>query len=138
MRTKGLVLALIFAAMSVGTQASSGQVVQVRGRGAATGNTPTASDMYCSGFITTDHVPTDHYVAAGWYSPDQTRFAAGIDYFYIHGRDIKVGDRYQIVRHVTDPDHYEFYSGARAAIRNAGEPYFALRYAKALDVQTST
>jgi hypothetical protein len=94
--------------------------------------------MYCSGFITTNHVPTDHYVAAGWYSPDQTRFAAGIDYFYIHGRDIKVGDRYQIVRHVTDPDHYEFYPGERAAIRNAGEPYFELGYAKVVDVQKST
>ncbi len=94
--------------------------------------------MYCSGFITTNHVPTDHYVAAGWYSPDQTRFAAGIDYIYIHGRDIKVGDRYEIVRHVTDPDHYEFYPGERAAIRNAGEPYFEMGYAKVIDVQRST
>jgi outer membrane protein OmpA-like peptidoglycan-associated protein len=94
--------------------------------------------MYCSGFITTNHVPTDHYVAAGWGSPDQTRFAAKIDYFFIHGHDIKVGDRYEIVRHMTDPDHYEFYPGENAAIRNAGEPYVELGYAKIIDVQKST
>ncbi|HEY6308884.1 MAG TPA: OmpA family protein, partial [Candidatus Angelobacter sp.] len=124
----------LIAAM-VGVQTSSAQVVQVLGRGEAIGNTPTPSDMYCGGYITTDHVSTRHYVAAGWDSPDQTHYGGLRDYFYIHGRDLKVGDRYEIVRLVKDPDNYEFYPGESGAIRNAGEPYFELGYAKVIDVQ---
>jgi outer membrane protein OmpA-like peptidoglycan-associated protein len=119
---------------SVGAQISLAQVVnrqQIR----PIGNTPTAADMYCSGFITAEHVPSDHYVAGGWNSPNQTRFASLVDYIYIHGRDLKVGDRYQIVRHAKDPDLHEPYPGARSAIKNAGEPYFELGYAKVIDVQ---
>jgi outer membrane protein OmpA-like peptidoglycan-associated protein len=133
MRTRGLVLVLAFA--SLAQQALQAQIVRLEGRKEGIGNKPTPSDIYCSGFITTDRVPTDHYVAAGWNSPDQTRYGAPIDYVYIHGRNINVGDRYQIVRPVKDPDEYEFYSGQRAAIRNAGEPYFEMGYAKVIDVQ---
>ncbi len=138
MRIKGLILALTALAIIVGLQSSFAQVPRTRGRAAAVGNAPTPADMYCAGFITTNHVPTDHFVAAGWNSPDQTRFAAGIDYLYIHGRDIKVGDRYQIVRPVKDPDHYEFYRGQNSTIRDAGDPYFEMGYAKVIDVQKNT
>jgi hypothetical protein len=95
--------------------------------------------MYCSGFITTEHIHTDHYVAAGWNSPDQTRFASGsVDYIYIHGRDMQVGDRYEIVRPVRDPDQYDMYPGYRGAVREAGDPYFELGYVKVIDVQKHT
>lgn len=138
MRAKGLVLALVFAAASLGQLASQAQVVRVIGGGSGVGNKPTPAEMYCSGFITTKRVPSDHYVAAGWNSPDQTRYAAPVDFIYIRGRDIKVGDRYEIVRHAKDPDHYEFYPGESGAIRNAGEPYFEMGYAKVIDVQKHT
>ncbi len=161
MRTKGLILASIFAAMSgavqtsspqevaaqtsspqSATQTSSGQVearvVQGKGRTIAVANTPTPADMYCAGFITTDHVPTSHYVAAGWNSPDQTRYGAPVDYIYIRGRDVKVGDRFQIVRPVRDMNYYQFYPGQRGAIHDAGEPYFEMGYAKVIDVQKHT
>jgi outer membrane protein OmpA-like peptidoglycan-associated protein len=137
-RTTGLVIALAFVAGSLGQPAVQAQIVQIQGRKGPIGNTPTPADMYCSGFITTDKVPTDHYVAAGWNSFDQTRYAAPIDYIYIRGRDIKVGDRYEIVREVKDPDRYEFYAGQSGAIRNAGEPYFEMGYAKVIDVQKHT
>ena len=133
MRSTGLVLVLAFA--SLGQQALQAQVVRIEGRKEGIGNKPTPAEIYCSGFITTDRVPTGHYVAAGWSSPDQTRYAAPIDYIYIHGRDIKVGDRYEIVRQVKDPDRYEFYRGQSAAIRSAGEPYFEMGYAKVINAQ---
>jgi hypothetical protein len=124
--------------MSLGAQTSPAQIVKAIGGQAKVGNTPTPADMYCAGFITTQHVPGDHYITEGWNSPDQTRFAAPMDYIYIHGRDIKVGDRYEIVRHVKDLDRYEIYPGSKAAINNAGEPYFELGYAKVIDVQKHT
>ena len=36
------------------------------------GNTPTRSDMYCSGFLTSEKVSDKMFVAAGHNSPDQT------------------------------------------------------------------
>jgi outer membrane protein OmpA-like peptidoglycan-associated protein len=114
--------------------ASWAQTVKVEGRKAAA-NTPTASDLYCGGFITNQHVPTDHYIAAGWNSPNQTRYAAPVDYIYIHGRDIREGDRFSIVRPARDINHYEFYPGQTGAVHNAGEPYFEMGYVKVINVQ---
>jgi outer membrane protein OmpA-like peptidoglycan-associated protein len=102
------------------------------------GTVPTNADMYCSGFFTTEKIPDNRFVAGGWNSPDQTRSAFLADYIYIHGKDIKEGDRFEIVRHVKDPNHYESYIGQRSAIRDAGEPYFELGYVKVIDVQKNT
>lgn len=102
------------------------------------GNTPTPADLYCSGFITTQHVPDSRFVMAGYNSPDQTRYAGGVDTVYIHGKDLKEGERYEIVRHVKDPNHYEFYPGEQAAIHNAGEPYFEIGYVRIVEVQNQT
>ena len=82
------------------------------------GNTPTRSDMYCSGFLTSEKVPDKLFVAAGHNSPDQTRFAGISDTIFIHGQGMKEGDRYQIVRPVKDTNHYEVYPGQRATLRD--------------------
>lgn len=102
------------------------------------GNVPTANDMYCSGFLTTEHVSDKLFVAAGHNSPDQTRFAGIADVIFIHGQGMKPGERYQIVRHVKDTNHYEIYRGQRAAVREAGEPYFELAIVRISDVQKDT
>ncbi|MGZ4854999.1 MAG: OmpA family protein [Candidatus Angelobacter sp.] len=102
------------------------------------GNTPTRSDMYCSGFLTTEKVPDKMFVAAGHNSPDQTRYAGVSDVIFIHGEGMKEGERYQIVRHVKDTNHYEVFPGQKAAIRNLGVPYLELAIVKVTDVQKST
>ncbi len=99
------------------------------------GNTPTPADIYCAGFIASEHIPTDRYVAAGWNTPDQTRYAGTADTIYIHGRNLKEGERYAIIRRVRDPNHYEYYSGERWAISGAGIPYFELGYVRIIEVQ---
>lgn len=102
------------------------------------GNVPTPADIYCSGFITTDHVPTSRFVAAGWNSPDQTRFAGTADIIYIHGHDLKEGERYSILRQVKNPNKYEVFPGQTWAIRGAGTPYFELGYVRIIEVQKDT
>ncbi len=102
------------------------------------GTVPTPADMYCSGFISSDKVSESNYVAAGWNSPDQTRYAGVSDTIYIHGRGLKEGDLYQIVRHVKDPNHFELFKGQAGAVRAAGETYFELGYAKIMSVQKDT
>jgi outer membrane protein OmpA-like peptidoglycan-associated protein len=102
------------------------------------GNTPTRSDMYCSGFLTSEKVSDKLFVAAGHNSPDQTRYAGTADTIFIHGQGMKEGDRYQIVREVKDTNHYEIFPGQRSALRNAGIPYLELAIVKITDVQKST
>jgi hypothetical protein len=102
------------------------------------GTVPTPADMYCAGFISTDKVPESTFVAAGWNSPDQTRYAGISDIIYIHGHGLKEGDRYQIVRHVKDPNHFELYKGQAAAVRAAGDTYFELGSVKIMSVQKDT
>src|ERR1700694_2165999 len=60
-------------------------------------NTPTESDMYCSGFITSEKVPETHYIVGGWNSPDQTKYASPNDSMYIYGAGLKEGDKLEIV-----------------------------------------
>ncbi|MGB8131391.1 MAG: OmpA family protein [Candidatus Angelobacter sp.] len=102
------------------------------------GNTPTRSDMYCSGFLTSEKVPDKLFVAAGHNSPDQTRFAGASDTIFIHGQGMKEGDRYQIVRPVKDTNHYEVYPGQRATLRGLGTPYLELAIVKVTEVQKNT
>src|ERR1700704_1499997 len=102
------------------------------------GNTPTPSDMYCSGFITNEKISDNLFVAAGHNSPDQTRFAGITDTIFLHGPGMKEGDRYQIVRHVRDTNHYEFFPGQRSAVHNAGDAYFELAIVRVAEVQKNT
>src|SRR5262245_58214213 len=79
---------------------------QARSGNLNVGNVPTQNDMYCSGYITTDHVPEKLFVAGGHNTPDQSRYAGGRDTIFIHGPGMQAGERYQIVRHIKDPNHY--------------------------------
>src|SRR5262245_37946027 len=102
------------------------------------GNVPTPNDMYCSGYITSHGVSDKLFVAAGHNSPDQSRYAGPSDVIFIHGRGMKEGERYQIVRHVADRNRWEAYSGQKAAVHDAGEPYFELAIVRITDVQKDT
>jgi hypothetical protein len=99
------------------------------------GNAPTVADMYCAGFVTSEKVPEDRSIAAGIYSADQTRYAVDNHYIFIHGHDIKEGDRFMIVRHVKNPNLYESYAGQRATLRGIGEIYSERGYVKVVEVQ---
>ncbi len=142
MTRTGLVLLLAFVAFTGLEQTSRAQTQPAhtqpqRGLGANLnfGNAPTKADMYCAGFITTDKVPDSHVLVAGIYSPDQTRYASGQHFVFIHGHDLNEGDRFTIVRHVKDINHYEIYKGQRSAVREAGEPYSERGYVRVVEVQ---
>lgn len=123
-----------------GTQPNTGQrpvdISKVRHSEIAVSNTPTAEDMYCSGFLTTQKVPESRYIVAGQNSPDQARYAGGSDRVFIWGAsDLKAGDRLQILRHVHNPNRYERYKGEHAVIKQTGEPYFERGYVRIQEVQ---
>lgn len=135
MKQVGLVLLLVFSTLALG----QGGVVQPPPTAMELHRGPlllTLSDMYCSGFITTHVIAETSYVAAGWNTPDQVRYAGTTDFVYIYdGSGFKAGDRLLILRRVRDPNHYELYSGERKAIAEAGQPYFERGYVRVLEVQ---
>ena len=140
---KQFLMLLVLAGTMIGqtptaAPSSAQSAPQVKTPALDVGTVPTPADMYCSGFISSDKVSESNYVAAGWNSPDQTRYAGISDTIYIHGRGLKEGDLYQIVRHVKDPNHYELYKGQSSAVRSAGETYFELGYVKVMSVQKDT
>lgn len=140
MKKMGLAV-LAFAGMITNLAFSQAQPAPPQKSHAATldvGDSPTPADMYCSGFITTERVPDKLFVAGGHNSPDQSRYAGASDTIFIHGSGMKEGDRYQIIRHVKDTNHYEIYNGEKSAIHNAGEPYFEMAIVKIIDVQKNT
>jgi hypothetical protein len=83
---------------------------------------PTISDVYCSGFITTQIVPESNFVVAGWSTPHQTKFADR-DYIYIQGGSYADGTLLWVVRHLRDPNRYQAFPGQHADIDAAGQPY---------------
>ncbi|HEU4415892.1 MAG TPA: OmpA family protein [Candidatus Angelobacter sp.] len=144
MRKTGLILlaiaGILLPKLGHTQQAQPASAAQPRSAtgGAQVGNTPTPNDMYCSGFLSTEKIPDKMYVAAGHNSPDQTRYAGASDVIFIHGSGMKEGDRYQIVRHVKDLNHYELFSGQRSAVKQVGEPYLELGIVRITGVQKET
>lgn len=81
----------------------------------------TAHDLYCSGFVTSAKIPNDHYLVAGWDSPNSMRYADG-DYVYLRG-SLPEGAVYSMVRELRNPDAQEFFPGQGHALSQAGSPY---------------
>lgn len=130
-----LLSSLSFSQQTQPAQGQSAQQPAPRSQPAHVGNTPTSNDMYCSGYLTNEKLPDKIFVAAGHNSPDQSRFAGTSDVVFLHGPGIKEGERYQIVRHVRDTNHYEIFPGQKAAVHKVGEPYFELAIVKVAEVQ---
>jgi hypothetical protein len=66
--------------------------------------TPRQADLYCSGVVTDQPIPTDSYVISGENSRYKSTFSAG-DYIYINrggAQRVKVGDEFDVVRPVND------------------------------------
>jgi hypothetical protein len=95
--------------------------------------TPTASDIYCSGFIGKS-VSHDKYIIGGLESPHATRFVDG-DAVYLKGQGYEVGQEYTIVREMKDINRYELFKGQFAAVKAAGQPFGELARVKIIDTR---
>jgi outer membrane protein OmpA-like peptidoglycan-associated protein len=98
------------------------------------GHGPTESDMYCSGFVTKDAVPTNSAIFAGWDAPNQAVFSAH-DYVYLKGGSYQVGQKYQILRRTRDFSGYEMTKDQVKTLAKVGMEYAELGRVKVIDVQ---
>ncbi|MBV8772255.1 MAG: hypothetical protein JO166_08005 [Deltaproteobacteria bacterium] len=96
--------------------------------------TPTASDLYCAGFVGKPVENHDRFVAGGLESPSTSRFANG-DAVFLNGKGYETGQEYTVVRELRDPNRYELFPGQWAALKAAGQPYAELARIQIVDTR---
>lgn len=86
---------------------------------------PTYSDLYCSGFVSKENIPTTNHIVGGFNSPDQSRFI-GHEFVYLTGAGYAVGNRYTVLRKVTDANRQEMFAGQHSLLDKSGIEYAEL------------
>ena len=99
--------------------------------------TPTYSDLYCSGFISKQILPDANFVAGGLQTPSTTKFVRG-DMIYMHGSGFAAGAEYQIVRALRDLNEYQTYPGEKMLLKQTGQPYEDVARIKIIDTRQRT
>ncbi len=83
---------------------------------------PTYSDIYCAGFVTKENLPKANFVAGGLHTPHTTKFGSR-DIVYLEGPGYAVGNRYTVLRKVTNPNRYEMFPGQHSLLSRSGNEY---------------
>ncbi len=97
--------------------------------------TPTYADIYCSGFINKQALPTAKFIAGGLETPNTTKFVNG-DVVYLAGGGYQAGQEYEIVRELRDANRNELFSGQFAMIREMGQPYGEIGRVRVVDTRS--
>jgi hypothetical protein len=97
--------------------------------------TPTASDIYCAGFITKERIPDANYVNGGLETPTSTKFEIG-ELVYLAGSGYQAGQLYSVVREVRDINEYELYPGQRKVLAATGRPYGEIGRVRVVDTRS--
>jgi hypothetical protein len=98
---------------------------------------PDYSYVNCAGFITDQKVPDEIRLISGEQSNYKITFARG-DYVYINrGQDkgVRVGDRFSVVRHETDPVDVQWFKSQDKILRAMGTEYTDLGTVRVVSVQ---
>jgi len=119
-----LMLAMATAVAAQQQQAPQGSASEVKLTNivGARQEAPTYSDVYCAGFIAQQPPQKVGYVAGGWDTPHEVRFADR-EYVYIEGSGFSIGALYALVRQERDLNRYEAFRGQHALLRQVGRPY---------------
>jgi outer membrane protein OmpA-like peptidoglycan-associated protein len=132
MKASIVLLIVAMATVAVAQQAEAPQVklTNIIARQQA----PTYSDVYCSGFVSNQPLQKVGYVAGGWGTPHDVRFADR-GYVYLEGSGFSLGAQYSIVRQERDPNHYETFRGQGAMLRHVGRPYSDIGRVRVVEVR---
>ena len=99
--------------------------------------TPTYSDLYCSGFISKHTLPDANFVAGGLETPTTTKFTRG-DMIYLEGTGYTDGAEYEMIRALRDVNEYEMYPGQKKLLKETGQPYEEVGRVKIIDTRNKT
>ncbi len=90
-----------------------------------TAESPSYSDLYCSGFISNENVSLSNQITGGRSTPNETLYSKG-NTIFATGSGYQEGSRYSVIRQLRDPNRMEPFKGQRAAIVATGQPYAQL------------
>jgi hypothetical protein len=96
--------------------------------------TPNAVDMACAGFINNKLLPNSNFIAGGLQTPNTTKFANN-EIVYLAGSGYEVGQRYEVLRELHDPNRYELFTGQFAMLKSLGQPYSELGRVRVIDTR---
>ena len=97
-------------------------------------SSPSPLDLACAGFVNPHVLPNSKFLAGGLQTPNTTKFA-GNDIVYLAGSGYELGQRYEIVRELRDPNKYELYKGQVAMLKAMGQPYAELGRVRVIDLR---
>lgn len=98
------------------------------------------SDIYCSGLVTNQAVPTDTYIISGENSAYKNTFIPG-DYVYINrggSQGVKVGDLFQVMRPVHEAAKSHWFKWQSQLYRAMGTTYADIGELQVVHVQDKT
>jgi len=101
------------------------------------GHAPSYSQMYCSGFITRDAIPRQNFVVGSKESPHEDQFSSRSELF-LGGPALVEGQRYSLLRQVTDPNHEDSSPEQRKKLAGLGAAYQEIGWVTVHSVQKST
>lgn len=136
---RNLVLAVLIA-LPLGLQAQTGEATP--DGTVSTGITfpvekvqmPTTADLNCAGFVSKEIGSRDKYVTGGLDSPFTTQFAND-EAIFLKGKGYELGQEYEIVRELRDPNRYELFPGQWSALKAAGHAYEELGRVQIVDTR---
>lgn len=99
----------------------------------------TPGDVYCSGMVTNEAVPSDLYLISGEESNYQTVYAQG-DYVYINrgsSGGVKVGDRFSVMRAVKDSAPVKWFEFQQSLRRVMGTQWVDLGHVEVVHVESN-
>jgi hypothetical protein len=98
---------------------------------------PNYSQLYCSGFITRDPISRDTYVLGSKESPHEDRFQ-GRSTLFLRGPNLAVGDRYSVLRQVSDPNPEDSSPEQRKKLASLGDHYEDVGWVTVRDIIDGT
>ena len=105
------------------SQATGGRTLVADNTGPRMFPATTQGDVYCSGIVTTQHVPTSMKIITGEESNSKLTFSEG-DYIYINkgtSKGVKPGDEFSVVRSEDDNTGIPWYGDQDALIHGMGQ-----------------
>jgi hypothetical protein len=100
---------------------------------------PTERDMYCSGIVTTEPVPSDFYVISGPESELRVGYELGSMVYLNRGasQGVQVGEQFLVTRPrpAADKIHVEWFKWQATLLRAMGQPYADIGRLRVVAVQ---
>ena len=95
---------------------------------------PTTADLNCAGFIGKQVASRDKFVTGGMDSAFTTQFADG-EAIFLNGKGYELGQQYEIVRELKDPNRYELFPGQWKSLKASGQAYEELARIQVVDTR---